>query len=82
VVGGRLSRLVAELTEWSGGVFRRPFRRVLSERLEVVWEALWGGVAEAVEVVGGASVEGGGGAHGVVRRGLQTTFSEGVERAS
>jgi hypothetical protein len=39
--------VVAELAEWPRGVFRRPSRRVLSERVEVVCNALWegGGVA-------------------------------------
>jgi len=34
--GGRLPRVVAELAEWSAGSFEDPFRMVLSERVEVV----------------------------------------------
>jgi hypothetical protein len=69
-------RVRAEVAEWSGGAFRRPSRRVLSERAEVVRE----GSVRGVGGVGGGSAEGGGGGRGVVRRGLSETFSEGAER--
>jgi hypothetical protein len=66
--------VVAELAGWPRGVFRRPFRRVLSERIKVVGGASVEGGGEGVEVVGGASVEGGGGARRVAARGLSETF--------